>query len=248
MVLESGLFVVTGASRGIGAAIARRAAQSYPVVAIYRSDVAQAQALAETIRAEGGCIHLVQADIGTEADVLRAFDEIDALGRIEVLVNNAAITGGVARVQDLQADTLAEVLRVNVAGAFLAAREAVRRMSIRHGGQGGSVINISSGAAVLGAPGTWVHYAATKGAIDTLTIGLAKEVAAEGIRVNAVRPGLIATEIHLARTPAQLQAMTAAIPMGRMGQADEVANAVVWLASPAASYVTGSLLDVRGGF
>ncbi len=245
---EPGLFVITGASRGIGAALARRAARSYPVVALYRSGTAQARALADAIRADGGRIHLVQADIGAEADVLRAFGEIDALGRIEVLVNNAGITGGVARVQDLRADTLAEVLRVNVAGPFLAAREAVRRMSTRHGGRGGQVINVSSGASALGAPGTWVHYAATKGAIDTFTIGLAKEVATEGIRVNAVRPGLIDTEIHQARTPAQLQTMAAAIPLGRMGQADEVAQAILWLASPAASYVTGTLLDVRGGF
>lgn len=245
---ESGLFVVTGASRGIGAAIAQRAATSYPVVALYRSDTSRAEALAGTIRAQGGRIHLIKADVGTEADILRAFQEIDTLGRVEVLVNNAGITGGVSRVHDLRADTLDEVLRVNVAGAFLGAREAVRRMSTRHGGQGGNIINISSGAAALGAPGTWVHYAATKGAIDTLTIGLAKEVAAEGIRVNAVRPGLIATEIHQARPEAQLRSMTAAIPMGRMGQADDIAQAVLWLASPAASYVTGSLVDVRGGF
>ncbi len=245
---EPGLFVITGASRGIGAALARSAARSYPVVALYRSGTAQSRALADAIQADGGRIHLVQADIGAEADVLRAFGEIDALGRIEVLVNNAGITGGVARVQDLRADTLAEVLRVNVAGPFLAAREAVRRMSTRHGGRGGQVINVSSGASALGAPGTWVHYAATKGAIDTFTIGLAKEVATEGIRVNAVRPGLIDTEIHQARTPAQLQTMAAAIPLGRMGQADEVAQAILWLASPAASYVTGTLLDVRGGF
>jgi NAD(P)-dependent dehydrogenase (short-subunit alcohol dehydrogenase family) len=245
---ETGLFVITGASRGIGAAIARLAAASYPVVALYRSDTARAEALASTIRAEGGRVHLIRADVGSEADLLRAFEEIDALGRIEVLVNNAGITGGVARVQDLRADTLDDVLRVNVAGAFLGAREAVRRMSTRQGGQGGNIINISSGAATLGAPGTWVHYAATKGAIDTFTIGLAKEVAAEGIRVNAVRPGLIDTDIHQARTPAQLQAMAAAIPLGRMGQANDIAQAVLWLASPAASYVTGSLVDVRGGF
>lgn len=245
---ESGLFVITGASRGIGAAVARLAATSYPVVALYRSDTSRAEALASAIRAQGGRIHLIQADVGSEADILRAFAEIDALGRIEVLVNNAGITGGVARVQDLRADTLEDVLRVNVVGAFLAAREAARRMSTHQGGQGGNIINISSGAATLGSPGTWVHYAATKGAIDTFTIGLAKEVAAEGIRVNAVRPGLIDTEIHQSRAPAQRQAMTAAIPLGRMGRADDIAQAVLWLASPAASYVTGSLVDVRGGF
>lgn len=244
---ESGLFVITGASRGIGAAVARLAATSYPVVALYRSDTPQAEALASAIGAQGGRIHLIQADVGSEADILRAFAEIDTLGRIEVLVNNAGITGGVARVQDLRAETLEEVLRVNVVGAFLAAREAARRMSTHQGGQGGNIINISSGAATLGSPGTWVHYAATKGAIDTFTIGLAKEVAAEGIRVNAVRPGLIDTEIHQSRTPAQRQAMTAAIPLGRMGRADDIAQAVLWLASPAASYVTGSLVDVRGG-
>ena len=244
----SNLFVVTGANRGIGASIARAAARSHHVVLIFKSNMAQAQAVADQIDADGGKASLIQADVGKEHDIVSAFNAIDKLGQVSVLVNNAAITGGVSRLCDVQAHVLEDVFRTNITGTFLAAREAVRRMSLKNGGSGGSIINISSGASQLGSPNNWIHYAASKGAVDTLTIGLSKEVAKEGMRVNAVRPGMIDTEIHHSRTPEQLQAMTSAIPMGRMGTADEIANAVLWLASPEASYVTGTLLDVRGGF
>ncbi|MBB5215306.1 SDR family oxidoreductase [Parapusillimonas granuli] len=245
---QKGLFVVTGGTRGIGAAIARMASRSWPVVMMYRSDIYQAQAMVAEINASGGEAHSIQVDIGDEQDVVRAFTLIDNLGRPEVLVNNAAITGGVSRVKDVRADVLDAVFRTNITGPFLASREAIRRMSSRSGGSGGCIVNISSGASVLGSPNNWVHYAASKGAIDTFTVGLSKEVAKEGIRVNAVRPGVVDTEIHHSREPAELQAMINAIPLGRMGTIDEISQAVMWLASPAASYVTGALLDVRGGF
>ncbi|AMH07370.1 NAD(P)-dependent oxidoreductase [Achromobacter xylosoxidans] len=241
------LFVITGGSRGIGAQIARLAARTHSVVILYRHGVEAADAVVHEIGASGGQAWAIQADVGDEAALCDAFRRIDALGRVAVLVNNAGLTGGVSCVGDLRGEALAQVLQVNVFGAFIAAREAVRRMSTRRGGAGGVIVNISSGASVLGSPGTWVHYAASKGAIDTLTIGLAKEVAAEGIRVNAVRPGVIDTEIHHQRTAQEQVMMVNIIPIGRMGTAAEVAEAVLWLASPAASYVTGCLMDVRGG-
>lgn len=241
------LFVVTGGSRGIGAQIARQAARHYPVVITYRNQAGEAEKVVGEIEAGGGQAWAIRADVGNEADILAAFTQIDALGTIAVLVNNAGITGGTARVEAVRADTLAEVFRVNVTGAFLAAREAVRRMSTRQGGAGGVIINVSSAASVLGSPNNWVHYAASKGAMDTMTVGLAKEVAREGIRVNAVRPGVIDTEIQRYRPAEMLAQMVAAIPLGRMGSADEIAQSVLWLASPAASYVTGALLDARGG-
>lgn len=246
--IQKKLAVVTGASRGIGAAIARAAAYSYHVVLIFKSNEQQAQALATEIGAAGGTASLIQADVGLEQDVLKAFQTIDQLGNISLLVNNAGITGGVSRLCDIETSVLENVFRTNVIGTFLASREAVRRMSTKNGGKGGNIINLSSGASQLGSPNNWIHYAASKGAIDTLTIGLSKEVASEGIRVNAVRPGVIDTEIHHSRTPDQLRAMTAAIPIGRMGSVEEIAQAVLWLASSEASYVTGALLDVRGGF
>ncbi len=245
---QRNLFVITGGSRGIGAQIARMAARTHPVVILYRHDVEAADTLLHEIGVSGGQAWAFQADVGDEAALCNAFRRIDALGRVEVLVNNAGLTGGASRVGDLRGEALAQVLQVNVFGAFIAAREAVRRMSTRRGGAGGVIVNLSSGASVLGAPGTWVHYAASKGAIDTLTIGLAKEVAEEGIRVNAVRPGVINTEIHQQRTPQALAMIVNSIPIGRMGTVNEVAEAVLWLASPAASYVTGCLMDVRGGF
>jgi|SRR5690554_1423965 len=244
---EPGLFVVTGGSRGIGAAIACLAARHYHVVILYRSGTAEAQRMVDRIQAEGGRATAIQADVGDEAAVLDAYRQIDDLGSMQVLVNNAGITGAAGKVDAVSFDTVSDVFRVNVVGAFVAAREAVRRMSTAHGGRGGAIINISSGAAQLGSPNNWVHYAATKGAIDTMTIGLAKEVASEGIRVNAVRPGLIATDIQNNRSAEHLSRMVAAIPMGRMGEAEEIAETVLWLASPAASYVTGAILDARGG-
>jgi NAD(P)-dependent dehydrogenase (short-subunit alcohol dehydrogenase family) len=189
----------------------------------------------------------VKGDIGVERDVVRAFEAADALGPLALLVNNAGIVGSVGRLEDVDASMLETLVRTNVVGAFLAAREAVRRMSTRRGGRGGSIVNVSSGASQLGSPNVWIHYAATKGAMDTMTIGLAKEVAGEGIRVNAVRPGIIDTEIHATRPPGQLETMRKAIPMQRVGTADEVAATILWLASDEASYVTAALLDVRGG-
>ncbi|MDR5879911.1 SDR family oxidoreductase [Caballeronia sp. LZ032] len=241
------LFVITGGSRGIGAAIARRAAMTHPVVILYKNDALAAQGVVDEIETNAGKAWAIRADMGDEHALLDAFRQIDELGRIGVLVNNAGITGGTSRVADLDSDNLAKVFSVNVIGAFIATREAVRRMSTARGGAGGVIVNMSSGASVLGAPNVWVHYAATKGAMDTMTIGLSKELAQEGIRVNAVRPGVIDTELHQQRTADSLARFASTIPLGRMGTADEVAEAVVWLASPAASYVTGCLMDVRGG-
>lgn len=244
---DKGIFLVTGGSRGIGAATARLAARLYPVAIFYRERVEEADQLVSAIEREGGRAWAFQVDVGNEASLLHGFAEVDRVGRLAVLANNAGITGGMARVEDVSLQALTEVCRVNVIGAFLAAREAVRRMSTRNGGQGGSIVNVSSAASVLGSPNNWIHYAASKGALDTMTIGLSKEVAAEGIRVNAVRPGLIDTEIQQARSADQLERMMKAIPLGRMGSAEEIAETILWLASPGASYVTGCLLDARGG-
>ena len=209
----------------------------------YRSNTAAANKLAKEIGALA-----VQADVADERAVMRGFEAVDGLGKLEVLVNNAGITGSVGRFADLAAADLEQVIRVNVTGAFLASREAVKRMSTRHGGAGGAIVNVSSGAARSGSPGVWIHYAASKAALDTLTLGLAKEVAAEGIRVNGVRPGLVDTEIHAVRPPGQLAQMAKAVPMGRIGAPEEIARTIVWLASPEASYVTAAILDAAGGF
>ncbi|PUE62137.1 NAD(P)-dependent oxidoreductase [Limnohabitans sp. Rim8] len=242
-----GFFLVTGGSRGIGAACALRAARDWPVAIFYRERTEEAHQVVRTIERAGGTALAIQADVGDEDSLMRGFEALDKVGPLAVLVNNAGVTGGVSRVDTVTASALHEVYRVNVIGAFLASREAVRRMSTRHSGQGGAIVNISSGASVLGSPNNWVHYAASKGAIDTMTIGLSKEVAAEGIRVNAVRPGLIDTELQRGRSAEQLQKMISVVPLGRMGTVEEIAEAVVWLASPAAGYVTGCLLDARGG-
>jgi NAD(P)-dependent dehydrogenase (short-subunit alcohol dehydrogenase family) len=247
---ERGTLIVTGASRGIGAAIAKlAAAHGFSVAVNFATGEAEAAGIAEQIISTGGRAFAIQADVAREEDVVRLFETAEQeLGPIKGLVNNAAITGGFARVESVTAQTLAQVMAVNVTGAFLCAREAVRRMSTRKGGTGGAIVNISSRAAEIGSAGEWVHYAASKGAIDSFTIGLAREVATEGIRVNAVAPGLIDTGLHAANgAPDRLNRLMSTIPMQRPGTALEVAEAVLWLLSPAASYTTGSFLQVGGG-
>jgi NAD(P)-dependent dehydrogenase (short-subunit alcohol dehydrogenase family) len=244
------VLIVTGGSRGIGAAVARLAGtQNFAVAVNYARDAASAQDVVDTIVAGGGRAVSIRADVAQEDDVVRLFAEAEReLGPVTALVNNAGITGGIARVEAVSGAMLAELWAVNLSGTILCAREAVRRMSVRHGGTGGAIVNISSLAARLGSAGDFVHYAASKGAIDTLTIGLAREVAGEGIRVNAVSPGLIATDIHAAAgDPGRLERLGATVPMQRAGTAQEVAAAVLWLLSPAASYVTGANIGVGGG-
>ncbi|HYN13367.1 MAG TPA: SDR family oxidoreductase [Burkholderiales bacterium] len=242
------MFLVTGGGRGIGASIARlAAARGHHVAILYRENDAAAAALVKEIEKAGGRALALKADVGDEKSLVRAFETVDRAGPLDVLVNNAGITGKVGRLAELPGETLEEILRINVTGAFLASREAVRRMSTKHGGRGGAIVNVSSGASRTGSPGVWIHYAASKGALDTLTIGLAKEVAAEGIRVNGVRPGLVDTDIHAGRPPGQLEQMAQRVPLGRIGQPVEIAQAVLWLASKEASYVTGAILDASGG-
>jgi len=247
---EHGTLIVTGASRGIGATIAKLAGErGFGVAVNFASGKAEAGAVVEQIISVGGRACAIQADVGREEDVVRLFQTAEReLGPIKALVNNAAITGGFARVDSVSVSGLAQVMAVNVTGAFLCAREAVRRMSTRHGGTGGAIVNISSRAAKTGSAGEWVHYAASKGAIDSFTIGLAREVATEGIRVNAVAPGLIETGLHAANgAPDRLQRLASTIPMQRPGTPLEVAEAVLWLLSPAASYTTGAIMEVGGG-
>lgn len=242
--------IVTGGSRGIGAATAKQlAAHGYDVTISYVTDANAAQRVASDLIATGARAIAVQADVSIEADILRLFVTAEReLGPIRALVNNAGITGGFSRVDEIDSATIAQVLAVNVAGTILCAREAAKRMSKRHGGHGGGIVNISSIVARTGGAGEWVHYAATKGAVHSFTLGLAREVADEGIRVNAVAPGLIDTELHAAAgAPDRLQRLSPAIPMRRPGTADEVAASVVWLLSEAAAYVTGTILEVGGG-
>lgn len=242
--------LVTGGSRGIGAATATlAAAHGWSVAVNYAADAGAAQQVVQAVEAAGRRAIAVQADVSDEQQVLRMFGEIDArLGRVTDLVNNAGVVDVSERVEQMSGARLQRIFGINVIGSFLCAREAVRRMSTRHGGPGGAIVNVSSAAARLGSPNEYVDYAAAKGAIDVFTIGLAKEVAAEGIRVNAVRPGLIDTEIHASGgNPDRVQRLAHQVPMQRGGSADEVAQAVVWLLSPQASYTTMSLLDVSGG-
>lgn len=242
--------LVTGASRGIGAATALRAAQDGWAVAVnYTRDAAAAQAVVDRIVAGGGAAFAVQADVADEPQVLAMFAQVDEhFGRLDALVNNAGVVDSTQRVDEMSLQRLKRMFDINVIGSFLCAREAVRRMSTRHGGAGGAIVNVSSAASRLGSPGQYVDYAAAKGAIDAMTIGLAKEVAAEGIRVNAVRPGLIETDIHASGgLPDRVRDLAHQVPMQRGGTADEVAQAIVWLLSPQASYTTMSLVDVSGG-
>lgn len=242
--------IVTGGSRGIGAATARLcAAERYAVCVNYARDEAAAAALVRSIEDEGGRALAVQADVARESDVERLFREVDAtLGTVTALVNNAGILETQMRVSQMSAERLARVFAANVVGSFLCAREAVRRMSTSHGGSGGAIVNVSSAASRLGSPGEYVDYAASKGAIDSFTIGLAKEVAGEGIRVNAVRPAFIRTEIHASGgEPNRVDRVAPSVPMRRGGTADEVARAICWLLSDEASYTTGAFIEVSGG-
>jgi NAD(P)-dependent dehydrogenase (short-subunit alcohol dehydrogenase family) len=245
-----GTLIITGASRGIGAAIARLAGErGYAVAVGFSSGETEARQALDEITSRGGRACAIQADVSREEDIVRMFKTAEReLGPIKALVNNAGVTGGFARVEEVSAAAIERVFAVNVTGAILCAREAVRRMSTKRGGTGGAIVNISSRAAHTGAAGEWVHYAASKGAIDSFTIGLAREVATEGIRVNAVAPGLIETGLHAANgEPGRLQRLMPSIPMQRAGLPEEVAEGVLWLLSPAASYVTGAILEIGGG-
>lgn len=242
--------LITGGSRGIGAAVARKAAaQGWDVLINYVARKEPAQAVADEIQAAGGRAEIVQGDTGTEAGIAAIFGALDErFGRLDALVNNAGVVDQTERVEDFSRERLDRMFAINVIGKIRCAAEAVRRMSTKHGGQGGSIVNLSSMAAIIGSPGQYVDYAASKGAIDTFTVGLSKEVAAEGIRVNAIRPGIIDTDIHASGgIPDRASAMASAIPMQRPGQAGEVADAVLYLMSSQASYVTGAILNVSGG-
>lgn len=244
------VILVTGGSRGIGAAVAHLAAQEgYAVCISYLSNRSAAEAVVASITEKGGLALAVQADVAREPDVVRLFECVDkALGPVTALVNNAGILERQARVEDMDAARITRVFATNVVGSFVCAREAVRRMSTRHGGVGGAIVNLSSRASRLGAPGEYVDYAASKAAIDTLTIGLAKEVAAEGVRVNAVSPGVIYTDIHASGgEPGRVERLKESIPMKRGGYPEEVAKAVLWLLSEDASFTTGASIDVAGG-
>ena len=242
--------LITGASRGIGAAAALLAAsEGYAVAVNYSANSLAADEVVRLIRASGGTAITVQADVAVEADVLAMFKKVDAkLGRLTALVNNAGVVDMPSRVDAMSLERLQRMFAINVFGSFMCAREAVKRMSTLYGGTGGAIVNVSSAAARLGAPGQYVDYAAAKGAIDTFTVGLAKEVVLEGVRVNAVRPGLIETDIHASGgLPNRAKDLAPQVPMQRAGSAGEVAEAILWLISEKSSYTTGSIIDVAGG-
>ena len=244
------IVLVTGGSRGIGAATALLAArQGYAVAVNYSSNSLAADEVVRQIRAAGGTAITVQADVAVETQVMAMFEQVDAkLGRLSALVNNAGVVDVAARVDAMDVARLRRMFDTNLLGTFVCTREAVKRMSTRYGGAGGAIVNISSVAARLGGSGQYVDYAASKGAIDTFTVGLAREVAAEGIRANAVRPGIIDTDIHASGgQPDRAREMAPLVPMQRAGSAEEVAQAIVWLLTPQASYTTGAILDVAGG-
>ncbi len=244
------IMLVTGGSRGIGAATALiAAARGWRVALTYQSNAAAADEVVRKIGAAGGTAIAVQADVGIEADVLRLFRTVDdQLGTLSVLINNAGMLEQQSRLDQMELDRWQRVFSANVFGSFLCAKQAVLRMSTKYGGKGGSIVNVSSAAARLGSPNEFIDYASAKGAVDSMTLGLSKEVAGEGIRVNAIRPGLIYTDIHsLAGEPGRVDRAKAGVPMQRGGTAEEVAEAIIWLASEQASYVTGVLMDVTGG-
>ncbi|MBB3354807.1 SDR family oxidoreductase [Rhizobium lentis] len=247
---DAPVVLVTGGSRGIGAAVCRLAArQGWRVAVNYASSRQAAEAVVAAVAADGGEAVAIQGDVGKAADIAAMFAAVDRhFGRLDGLVNNAGIVDYPQRVDEMSMERVERMLRVNVTGSILCAGEAVRRMSSRHGGQGGAIVNISSMAAILGSAAQYVDYAASKAAIDTFTVGLAREVAAEGIRVNAVRPGIIETDLHASGgLPDRAREMAPSVPMQRPGTAEEVADAVLYLLSPSASYVTGSILNVSGG-
>jgi NAD(P)-dependent dehydrogenase (short-subunit alcohol dehydrogenase family) len=248
-ILTDRVAIITGGSRGIGRATAiAAAARGYRVCIGYASNEIAAREVVATIEANSGKAIAVQCDVCEEADILALFKAADAFGALGALVNNAGIIGATSRVEDMSAERIRRMMAVNVTGSILCAREAVKRMSTRHGGKGGVIVNLSSVAAKLGSPNTYVDYAASKGAIDSFTIGLGHEVAAEGIRVAAIRPGLIDTDIHASGgDPDRARRLSSSVPMKRVGTADEIATAIVWLLSDEASYVTGAILDVSGG-
>jgi NAD(P)-dependent dehydrogenase (short-subunit alcohol dehydrogenase family) len=246
----SNIVLITGGSRGIGAATALQAARAgYAVAVNYTANSLAADEVVRQIRQGGGTAIAVQADVAEESQVLAMFEKVDTkLGRLTALVNNAGVVDQTSRVDGMSVARLKRMFDINVIGTMVCAREAVKRMSTRYGGAGGAIVNVSSAAARLGSPGQYVDYAAAKGAVDVFTIGLAKEVAAEGIRVNAVRPGIITTDIHASGgLPDRARDLAPQVPMQRAGSADEVAQSIVWLLGDASSYTTGALLDIAGG-
>ncbi|WP_420335251.1 SDR family oxidoreductase [Roseibium sp.] len=247
--MSDSVVIVTGGSRGIGASVSRKLARlGHTVVVNYTANKSAADTVVSEIEAKGGKAVAVQGDVGSESDILNLFKEADQLGRLAGLVNNAGVVDMSQRVDEMSVERLNRIFNINVVGSFLCAREAVKRMSTKHGGKGGGIVNLASAGSKLGSPAQYVDYAASKGAIDTMTVGLALEVADENIRVNAVRPGIIDTELHASGgLPDRVAQLEAKLPMKRAGTADEVADAILWLMSDQSSYTTGAILDVSGG-